>query len=474
MLLTVVTGLSLIGTPAPYQTWYGATAGAGPGGTQTTAPEVTRLTVTGTPGLPLLAADAGVFANKTASDTLAVSITELGRGSSSRTWTFSGSAEGWADLDLHEYYATFAYSGLSGNPAGALRADWLASGANTVTEAARVSFAWTDLGVPPARAVTHVECISLDARVAAASYITTQDILLQLTDAAGSTLAPDLLREPLPEVAGEWEVYTGRGERAVDGPFQPSDTVVYARATWDVTRSVMAGTARTWFDNIELVAYWTGIETEPTPTEAITELKLNALPGGPIWDPTGREVSDQVAKATTDTLFVVILEEPVDEQEIFTQDTLRTSLTESRLLSAVLGVADTLSVRFASETGGVVTSGGAPVPIVAEDSVRVVITESAGVAVAHAVTDTITASITDASALAELSLELKTASDTLSVALLEQYTLQTYDGQVELNVADELFVRFTDGALLTATGVVSVIELYPDNPSIEVWPANEH
>lgn len=473
MLLTVVTGLSLIGTPAPYQTWFGATAGAGPGGDDTSAPEVTRLTLIGTPGSPLLPEGYGEIAYKTASDTLEVSLTEAALGSSTKTWTFSGSAEGWADLDTDAYYVSFGYSGLDGNPAGALRASWLASGPNIGSEDARVSVAWTDLGVPPLMNVTHVELETLDAKVASANYITSQGLLVRLTNGSDGDLAANLFNEALPNTAGGWIEYTGRGMRAVDAIAQPSETVVYFRATYDASRSVLAGTVTTWVDNITVSAYWEPVAAATT-AEAVTELKLTATPGGPIWDPSGREVSDFIAKTTTDTLAVAIFESPVDEQEVNTADSLRVSLTEAQASRLLSTVTDTVGVRFASESGIVVGSGGTPSAIPGADTVGVRLAEVAALAVAIDVTDDLTVSIDDATPTVDaLTLEEKTASDTLTVSIDDQYVIDQYEGFVALNVADELFVRLTDAAALANTGVVSIIEIYPCNPTIEVWPANE-
>ena len=478
MLITVVSALSLAGTPSVPQTWFGATLGGDvpEGPVLTAGPEVTRLSLAGVPGMPLLEQGAGAFVEKTTSDTLTVGITDASLGSSSRTWRWNGSDEGWAEVGTSS--AVFMrYSGAEGRPPGSQRAA-LAPGTGALTEQEGVALelAWTDLGVPAGYSVTYAECDSFDARVTAASAITAHSMRVRLRDSVdGGGITSGLNELSLPTTAGDWETSLGDGPQAVDADHQLSTTTISAHLIYEVTRPITGGSSSVYVDNLTITGFWEPQAVTPTATEAITELKPHGVGAGPIWDFSGREISTEVEVTAVDTLAVAILEEPVDEQEIGTWDSLRAALTEvqqSRLLSTV---SDTLGVLFASESGQAQGSGGTPTPVDRTDTLGVRIADTARVDVSIAVTDSLSVALDDTAppTLLQISLVEKTATDALSVTLLEQFVLAPFSGLVAHVVADELKLRLVDAAAVTNTGVVTVIEIYPYNPTISIWPANE-
>jgi len=452
MLLTLVTALGLAATPAVPQTWYGATAGAGPGGETTSAVPVTGLGLSGTPALPVLEeAWTGGTVSKSGSDSLSIAVTDASSGSTARTFTWSGTSEGFAERGDSAAIA-FAYTGAKGNPSGGLQAVLSQYvGGLAETEECTASIAWTDLGVPASVTVTYVEAESIDARTESAGLLGSQDVRVRIRHGGtGATFAP--MQQAIGAAAGGWNTRVGDGPKAVDAAASDSTSGIDVVVGYDVTRLTTEGSATVLFDNLILRSTWTAFTGTTTAGEAVTELKLNAQPGGPIWDFSGRELKTEVDKTSADSLLLVAaLESPVDEQEVISTDDLTVGFTEGYALASTIVTADSLLVAVASifEIQG---SGGTVTPVPAADTTFVRITEGTSlVYVAIVATDTASVTISEAAVVVAQEQVEKTGTDTLVPDLIEEWQTLQYAGQLDLVDQDILAVRVAETAFASDT-----------------------
>lgn len=189
--------------------------------------------------------------------------------------------------------------------------------------------------------------------------------------------------------------------------------------------------------------------TYPRPyTDTWTGLGLNSLPGKRAVDFSGKVEITLAAVSATDTIYLQVTEDPVDEQEIATQDNARLAVSDTAALFNNIANTDTASITL-SETVSLLVSG--VVTKTASDTASIAIAEAASINVTVDATDTASITLSDEDSDVVVSVEQKSASDTASISIDEEHLLNIFTGVNVVNASDTC--SLTLGESVTATEV---------------------
>jgi hypothetical protein len=185
------------------------------------------------------------------------------------------------------------------------------------------------------------------------------------------------------------------------------------------------------------------------------------IPDG-IADFSGRTESDSSIVAASDTAYISVTEEPIEEQDIAAYDTARLSVTDTAALFNFLAVTDTARISI-SETVALVS--GTVVTKTASDTASISVTDTSALSVSVSATDTASISVGDVSDLVT-ALEQKSATDTASLTTEEDTLLGIFTGLLEITGSDIASLTLSESASVLEVRRIRRIALAISAPRI--------
>jgi hypothetical protein len=197
-------------------------------------------------------------------------------------------------------------------------------------------------------------------------------------------------------------------------------------------------------------------------TETFTALGLSGTPAKRAVDFSGKTELTSVSHDVSDTAYISVTEEPIEEQDIAAYDTARLSVTDTAALFNFLAVTDTARISI-SETVALVS--GTVVTKTASDTASLSVTDTSALSVSVSASDTASISVGDVASLVT-ALEQKSATDTASLTTEEDTLLGIFTGLLEITGSDIASLTLSESASVLEVKRIRRIALAISAPRI--------